>query len=144
MKKIILLSSVIILFTLFFWSCQNEDLSDENPNAIAKIVNEKTQFTVDKSLVKMQWESELKTEIDNINFDEVKIIKIDDNYYLRGYSKDYISTKLLVLQGKLLAPSGTTCTSKACATSSTACMPQKDGSCSACWFGDCTRTTSSD
>ena len=81
----------------------------------------------------------------NIKFESSEVIKIDEVYYLRAVSGEYISTTLLEKDSKgILFSRGISCTSSVCANSD-GCIPTTSGkSCTRCGggIGDCTKTVS--
>lgn len=80
-----------------------------------------------------------------IKFESSKVIKLDEVYYLRAVSGDYVSTTLLKKdENGYLHSEGLTCTSRDCAHND-GCLPKPDGkSCTKCKvvLSDCTKTVS--
>jgi hypothetical protein len=84
-----------------------------------------------------------------IKYESSEVIQIDNNYYLRSRSDEYVTTTLLrVNEVGALVGLGVSCTSTSCAQSTTGCVPKWVGdipTCTKCTEGtkDCSRTFTS-
>ncbi len=100
----------------------------------------KMTFSKDQKSILKVFNSLIKKSNIDANLTRLEFKQLRDVYYLKGYGDDYKSTMLLVSDGSgNLESSGTTCTTKACATTS-GCEVTTAGHCSAC-SGDCTKST---
>ncbi|WP_046757445.1 hypothetical protein [Kordia jejudonensis] len=135
MKKII---GAVLCMCLLLISCASDDLTIEEmslskaeQDAIVKLVT--TNLSI--------------TEKTQVTINEVKLVKINESYYLRSYHGDKITTTLLRVENRTtLKYAGISCTTTYCSTD-TGCIPDKDGKkCTKCgaFSSDCTKTVTSD
>ncbi len=135
MKIFVILCACALLF-----SCSNQDDFVNKTNA-KMVVSE-------AKLILKNLEDDLKVTRPNfkIKFTSSEVLKINNDYYLRAYSGDYISTTLLVLSNNgNLVYGKISCTSSACSNTD-GCIPSPGGkSCTSCVgpFGDCVKTVTS-
>ncbi|EDP95458.1 hypothetical protein U8527_17355 [Kordia algicida OT-1] len=138
MKKKNFILSILCVFTVFVISCSSDDLTIEQKtlskseqDAIVKLVS--TNLSISKDA--------------NVSIDSVKLMKINDGYYLRLYHDGEITTTLLKVEKEtMLKYAGISCTTTYCATDD-GCIPDKDGKkCTKCgaFSSDCKKTVTSD
>jgi hypothetical protein len=131
MKNILILFGILVLA-----SCSKED-------DIFKLDEVELSGQESRSIVaKLEHDLNAADPTTAVKFTKSELTIIDNQYYLVASNDTYTSTTLL-RKGKdnQLVSAGISCTSKACASSSTACVPKPDGkSCTTCLTGDCTKT----
>ena len=108
---------------------------------IVNRADESMSFKVEQKTLIASFNTFLKAKSNiDAKLKSVSLVKINDNYYLRGFGDEYKSTMLLNKgSGGVLSSAGVTCTTSACSHTS-GCEPQINGTCSAC-SGDCTKST---
>lgn len=160
MKNHYLKTIFFYVFLTFIFSCSSDDnlkqseLNYKVENSIvgkeiAKLKNEDIIFSVSESSINKG----VKNLVDpinenNLDYNKSKIIKIDNSYYLRSFSDNGLITTTLLEEennnGNItLLVAGISCSSDACSSSSSGCIPRDDKkSCTTC-FGDCKKTITS-
>lgn len=137
MKKL----KMLLLIAIAFASCT----TDSNQSQEKPTLNATTRNTILTEL-----ETRLSAEKGiPIEYDSFEVIQIDEDYYLRSRSDEYVTTTMLrITQSGELAGIGVSCTSSSCSNSTTECIPRWKGNiptCTDCTAGtkDCTRTVTS-
>lgn len=134
------MKTFLILFaSIFIVSCSTHDDFVNETDAILHSVDAK------EILKNLERDLNASRPEFNIKFESSEVIKIDEVYYLRAVSGEYISTTLLEKDSKgMLFSRGISCTSSVCANTD-GCIPTTSGkSCTSCGggIGDCTKTVS--
>lgn len=165
------LALATVVISAIFWSCSNDndqsnttnfeqtDLSQMTPKNLSHSdtiigyidTNGIFQLTADKNEILSNWNYNLKELVGIDAFlNDIEVIKIDtDDYFLKGTgTSDWGASMSLHfnLNNSNISLSKVNCTSKACATSETGCVPRKSQkSCTPCNGGisDCTKTVTS-
>lgn len=128
------LVTVLCFFLLI--SCSDTSENGQNEYETSDIANFKTIIqTLETTLIDNNGKS--------VIYESSKVIKIEENYYLRSRSKNMVTTTLLIENGDgTLSSRGVSCSSVDCASSTTGCIPNSATSCSRCngGNGDCKKT----
>lgn len=128
-------------------SKQKNAPNEKNIDFTAGIIDERGNFKPLSNVTSVIeiWNRMLLDEVNiDAKLDNIYIFKENNEYFLQAGSKstDYVSTIRLEPSLGALAPSGISCTSKAC-SSDNGCVPKSDKkSCTSCLL-DCSKTVTS-
>lgn len=124
---------LFVLLTTLILSC-----SADSEDAI--IQADLTLDTTTRASILSELETVVSEETNTlIKYENSKVLQIDNEYYLRAWSGDYVTTTSLIKDKKGgLQSRGISCTTEACSSDPHACIPLNT-SCSFC-SGDCKKT----
>ncbi len=134
---------MLVVLAVVFASCTTDSEQPANQDDLTLDVAERTAIL-------SQLETTLSAEKGiTIKYETYEVFQIDENFYLRAQSGDFVTTTLLqrTPNGKLMGL-GVSCTSSSCSNSTTECIPNWSNdipTCTDCNQGtkDCTRTITS-